>query len=45
MFRIAKPIFNKRQKVSNDLDTYLWHFGHISLDKINRLTKEGPLKV
>ena len=30
----------------NDLETYLWHLrlGHISLDRINRLTKDDPLK-
>ena len=46
MFRVAKPKSNKRQKLSNDNETYLWHLrlGHISLDKINRLTKDGPLK-
>ena len=46
MFRVAKPKSNKRQKLSNDNETYLWHLrlGHISLDRINRLTKDGPLK-
>ena len=46
MFRIANPISNKKQKVSNDDQTYLWHLrlGHISLDRINRLTKDGPLR-
>ena len=41
MFRVAKPKSNKRQKLSNDNETYLWHLrlGHISLDRINRLTK------
>ena len=46
MFRIAKPKSNKSQKLSNDNETYLWHFrlGHISQDRIIRLTKDGPLK-
>ena len=46
MFRVAKPISNKRQKVSSDDETYLWHLrlGHISLDRISRLTKDGPLR-
>ena len=46
MFRVANPISNKKQKVSNDNQTYLWHLrlGHISLDRINRLTKDGPLR-
>ena len=46
MFRVAKPKSNKLQKLSNDNETYLWHLrlGHISLDRINRLTKDGPLK-
>ena len=46
MFRVAKPKSNKRQKLSNGNETYLWHLrlGHISLDRISRLTKDGPLK-
>ena len=46
IFRVAKPKSNKHQKLSNDNETYLWHLklGHISLDRINRLTKDGPLK-
>ena len=46
MFRVAKPKSNKRQKLSNDNETYLWHLrlGHISLDRINILTKDVPLK-
>ena len=46
IFRVAKPKSNKRQKLSNDNETYLWHLrlGHISLDRINRLIKDGPLK-
>ena len=46
MFRVATPISNKKQKVSHDDETYLWHLrlGHISLDRINRLTKDGPLR-
>ena len=48
IFRVAKPKSNKRQKLSNDNEMYLWHLrlGHISLDRINRLTKDGcnPIK-
>ena len=35
----------KKQKISHDDDTYLWHLklGHINLDRINRLVKDGPL--
>ena len=46
MFRVVKPKSNKRQKLSNHNEMYLWHLrlGHISLDRINRLTKDGPLK-
>ena len=46
MSRVANPISNKKQKVSNDYQTYLWHLrlGHISLDRINKLTKDGPLR-
>ena len=46
MFKIANPQSNKRQKVSHDNETYLWHLrlGHISLDRINRLVKNGPLR-
>ena len=34
IFRVAKPKSNKRQKLSNEYETYLWHLrlGHISLD-------------
>ena len=46
IFRVAKPKSNKRQKLSNDFETYLWHLrlGHINLDRVNMLTKDGPLK-
>ena len=46
MFRVAKPKSNERQKLSNEYETYLWHIrlGHISLEQINRLIKDGPLK-
>ena len=46
LFRVANPIFNKKQKVSNDDETCLWHLrlGHISLDKTNRLRKDDPLR-
>src|SRR5215813_10603297 len=43
MFKVEKPK-TKRQKISQD-DTYLWHLrlGHISLDRIDRLIKDGAL--
>ena len=46
IFRVAKPMSKKCQKLSNEYETYLWHLrlGHISLERINRLTKDGPLK-
>ena len=46
MFRVARPKSNKRKKLSNDNRTYLLHLrlGHISLDRINRLIKDGLLK-
>ena len=46
LFKVEHPKFNKRQKVSHSDDTYLWHLrlGHINLDRINRLVKEGPLR-
>ena len=46
IFRVANPKPNKKLKVSSDNETFLWHLrlGHISLDRINRLTKDGPLR-
>ena len=46
LFKVAHPKPNKRQKVSHNDDTYLWHLrlGHINLDRINRLVKDGPLR-
>ena len=46
IFRVANPKPNKKLRVSSDSETYLWHLrlGHISLDRINRLTKDGPLR-
>ena len=46
MLRVAKPKSSKHLKISNDNDTYLWRLrlGHISLDKINRLTKDCLFK-
>ena len=46
LFKVAEPKSIKKAKVSHDSETYLWHLrlGHISLDRINRLTKDGPLK-
>ena len=45
MFRVEQPK-HKRQKISHDNDTYLWHLrlGHINLNRIERLVKDGPLK-
>ena len=45
MFKVEHPK-SKKQKVSHDNDTYLWHLrlGHINLDRINRLVKDGPLR-
>ena len=46
MFRVTQLKSNKHQKLSNDFETYLWHLrlGYISLDRINKLTNDGPLK-
>ena len=45
LFRVEHPKPNKQKILDND-DTYLWHLRlrHISLDRINRLVKDGPLK-
>ena len=45
LFKVEHPK-PKKQKVSHNNDTYLWHLrlGHISLDRINRLVKDGPLR-
>ena len=45
LFRVEHPK-PKKQKILDNDDTYLWHLrlGHISLDRINRLVKDGPLK-
>ena len=45
LFKVEHPK-PKRQKVSPSDDTYLWHLrlGHINLDRITRLTKDGPLR-
>ena len=44
MFKLEQPK-SKKQKISRDNDTYLWHLrlGHINLDRINRLVMGGPL--
>ena len=46
LFKVAKPKFNKRQKVDSDLETCLWHLRlrHINIDRINRLANDGLLK-
>ena len=45
LFRVEHPK-PKKQKILDNDDTYLWHLrlGHISLDRINRLVKDCPLK-
>ncbi|EXC25220.1 hypothetical protein L484_003433 [Morus notabilis] len=45
MFRIAEPK-NKKQKISHENNTYLWHLrlGYINLNRIERLVKDGPLR-
>ena len=45
MFNVEQPK-SKKQKISYDNDTYLWHprLGHINLDRINKLVKDGPLR-
>ena len=46
LFKVEQPKSNKRQNVSHSDNTYLWHLrlGHINLDIINRLVKDGPLR-
>ena len=46
LFKVEHPKSNKRQKVSYSDNTYLWHLrlGHINLNRINRLVKDGPLR-
>ena len=46
LFKVEHPKSNKRQKVSHNDNTYLWHLRlcHINLDRINRLVKDGPLR-
>ena len=46
MFKVANPKSNKKQKLNSDDETYLWHLrlGHINLERIYRLIKEGPLR-
>ena len=45
MFKVTEPT-PKRRKVSNENDTYLWclRLGHINVDMIERLPKDGPLR-
>ena len=45
MFKVTEPT-PKRRKVSNENETYLWHLrlGHINIDRIERLAKDGPLR-
>ena len=46
LFKVEYPKSNKRQKFSHSDSTYLCHLrlGHINLDRINRLVKDGPLR-
>ena len=46
LFKVEHPKSNKRKKVSHSDNTYLWHLklGHINLDRINQLVKDGPLR-
>ena len=46
LFKAEHPKSNKRQKVSRSDNTCLWHLrlGHINLDRINLLVKDGPLR-
>ena len=46
LFKVAKPKSNKRQNIDSDLETYLWHLrlGHINIDRVTRLAKDGPLR-
>ena len=46
LFKTTNPRSIKRQKTDSDSETYLWHLrlGHIGLDRINRLVKDGPLR-
>ena len=45
-FKVEHPKSNKNQKVSHSDNKYLWHLrlGHINLDRINLLVKDGPLR-
>ena len=45
LFKVEQPK-SKKQKISQDNDTYLWYLrlGHINLDRINKLVKDGPLR-
>ena len=45
MFKVELPKM-KKQNISDDNYKYLWHLrlGHINLDRINRLVKDGPLR-
>ena len=46
LFKVEHPKSNKRQKVCNSDNTYLWHLrlGQINLERINRLVKDDPLR-
>ena len=46
MFKVTEPSLKRRKISSHDNETYLWHLrlGHINLDRIERLIKDGPLR-
>ena len=46
VFKVEHYKSNKCQKFSHSDNTYLWHLrlGHINLDRINRLVKDGLLR-
>ena len=46
LFKLEHPKSNKSKQISHSDNTYLWHLrlGHINLDIINRLVKDGPLR-
>ena len=46
MFKVVSPTSNKKIKLSEDEQTYLWHLrlGHINIKRLERLSRLGPLK-
>ena len=45
MSKVEQPK-SKKQRISHDNDTYLWHFrlGHINPDRIKKLVKDSSLR-